>query len=233
MSEVEVVELKRQAASRALDDLSDGMVVGLGSGSTAEQGVLELGRRVAAGLKIVGVPSSRKIAELAERVGVPLASLDNQRHLDLTFDGADEVDLRTFHLIKGRGGSLLREKLVAVATNIEVIVVDDSKLVDRLGERMPVPVEVVQFGWRRTADALARLGAEPVLRQMDGSPFVSDEGHFILDCRFRPIDAPAALAAEIKALTGVVEHVLFVGLARRVIVAGTDGVEVYEAPTGG
>jgi ribose 5-phosphate isomerase A len=222
--------LKRRAALRVLDDVRDGMVVGLGSGSTAEICAAELGRRVREGLRIVGVPSSRKIAQLAEAAGVRLADLNDHPRLDLAFDGADEIDLRTFNLVKGRGGSLLCEKLVAVAADCEVIIADDSKLVSILGERMPVPVEVVRFGWKRTADALTQLGGQPTLRQAGGQPFVSDEGHYILDTRFGPIADPPALADEIKALVGVVEHGLFINLAHRVIIAAQDGVVVHDRP---
>jgi ribose 5-phosphate isomerase A len=224
----ETDELKRQAALRTLEYVRDGMVLGLGSGSTAEICVAELGRRVRDGLRVVGVPSSRKVEGIARQAGVSLASLNDQARLDLTFDGADEIDLRTFNLIKGRGGSLLCEKLVATSTELEIIVADDSKLVQTLGERKPVPVEVVKFGWRRTAAALERLGSQPVLREAGEGPFLTDEGHYILDCRFPPIAEPERLAAEIKSIVGVVEHGLFIGLAHRIVVAGADGVRVCE-----
>ncbi len=220
--------LKRQAALRVLDYVRDGMVIGLGSGTTAEICAAELGQRVREGLRVAGVPSSRKVARVAREAGLPLESLNDHRRLNLAFDGADEIELRTFGLIKGRGGSLLCEKLVAVASDLQIIIADDSKLVTTLGERMPVPVEVVKFGWRRTAEALERLGGRPTLREQDGQPFITDEGHYILDARFAPIKDPKRLATEIKLLTGVVEHGLFLDLAHRVIVAGVDGVKVYE-----
>jgi ribose 5-phosphate isomerase A len=228
----DVDALKREAGLRVLESVRDGMVLGLGSGSTAEICVRELGRLVQDGLRVVGVPTSRKIETIARQVGVPIASLDEHERLDLTFDGADEIELATFNLIKGRGGSLLREKLVAVATDLEIIIADESKLVSTIGEQMPVPIEVVKFGWRRTADRVAELGTTPVLRERQGEPFVSDEGHFILDCHFGPIQDVTTLAARIKSLVGVVEHGLFLGLARRVIVAGASGVRVYEAGVG-
>lgn len=224
---VDVDGLKRQAGLRALELVRDGMTLGLGSGTTAELCVRELGARVARGLRVVGVPSSRKIERVAREAGVPLADLNHVGRIDLTFDGADEVDLSSLNLVKGRGGSLLREKLVAVASDEEVIIVDEGKLVGTLGERMPVPIEVVVFGWRRTAAAIERLGGRPRLREQDGSPFRTDEGHYILDTRFEPIADPERLAAEIKGLVGVVEHGLFVGLADRVIVAGRGGVAVH------
>ena len=223
----EADRLKRAAALGALDLLRDGMVLGLGSGSTAEIAVAELGRRVRAGLRVVGVPTSRKVAALAERVGVPLTCLDERARLDLTIDGADEIDLHTFNLIKGRGGSLLREKLVAVATDLEIIVADDSKLVTTLGEGRPLPVEVVRFGWRQTGRTIEHLGCRAELREVEGSPFISDEGHYILDCHFGPIAEPESLAREIKAIVGVVEHGLFIGLANRLIIASPAGVRQY------
>ena len=228
MSTGEADDLKRAAALRALEFVRDGMVLGLGSGSTARICVEELARRVRAGLRIVGVPTSRRTEALARELGVPLTSLDDYQRIDLTIDGADEVDCQTFNLIKGQGGSLLREKLVAVVSEQEIIIADQSKLVSTLGERQPVPVEVVQFGWRRTAEALEQLGCQASLRQVEGSSFLSDEGHYILDCRFGSIEDPARLATEIKAIVGVVEHGLFIGLANRLIVAGERGVQVYE-----
>jgi ribose 5-phosphate isomerase A len=219
---------KRVAALSALAYVRDEMVVGLGSGSTAEMFVAELGERVRAGLRVVGVPTSRKTEALARRLGVRLADLDDHQGIDVTIDGADEIDARTFHVIKGRGGSLLREKLVAAATNHEIIIADDSKLASTLGERQPVPVEVVRFGWRRTAEALKRLGCEPTLRSVGGAPVVSDEGHHILDCRFPPIHEPEQLAREIKAIIGVVEHGLFIGLVHRLVIASRAGVKIFE-----
>ena len=227
----DVDTLKRDAALRALEFIRDGMTLGLGSGTTAEICVRELGHRVREGLQVVGVPSSRKVERVAREVGVPLTSLNDVSRLDLTFDGADEVDLRTFNLIKGRGGSLLCEKLVAVASEHEVVIVDEGKMVSTLGERMPVPVEVVIFGWQRTAAAIERLGGRPTLRAPDGTPFRSDEGHYILDTHFGPIPDPERLAAQLKALVGVVEHGLFIDLADRIIVAGRGGVQVHERPS--
>jgi ribose 5-phosphate isomerase A len=221
-------DLKRRAALRALEFVRDGMVIGLGSGSTAELWLSELGRRVEAGLAIIGVPTSRKAEALARQLGVPLSSLDDHQRLDVTVDGADEIDPRTFNVVKGRGGSLLREKLVAIATDEEIIIADSSKLVATLGERQPVPVEVVRFGWQRTAGALERLGCEPRLRSNQEGPVVSDEGHYIVDCRFAPISEPKQLAREIKAITGVVDHGLFIGLVHRLIIASESGIEILE-----
>ncbi|MCC7104888.1 MAG: ribose-5-phosphate isomerase RpiA [Chloroflexi bacterium] len=225
-----VDELKRAAARRALEYVRDGDIVGLGSGSTAEIFLQELGRRVADGLRIVGVPTSRRSDELARGLGIQTAELSPEARPLVTVDGADEVDRATLNVLKGRGGALLREKQVAASSDRVVLIVDDSKLVTRLGERTPVPVEVVRFGWRQTAAELARLGAEPRQRLAEGQPFVTDEGHYVLDCRFQSLADPARLAARIKSIVGVVEHGLFVQLVDRVIVAGEQGVEELVGP---
>lgn len=218
------LEQKRAAARRAAELVRDGMLLGLGSGSTAELWLAELAGRVRAGLRVRGVPTSRRTERLAQAAGLSLTTLEAEPRLDLAVDGADEVERQSLCLIKGRGGALLREKLVAAASDRRVIVVDQSKLVPALG-RGPLPVEVVPFGWRQTLGRLEQLGAQVNLRQVDGRPFVSDEGNYVVDCAFGPIDDPAALAARIKALLGVVEHGLFVGLADRVVVAGPGVVE--------
>ncbi len=223
---------KLAAARRAVALVEPGMLVGLGSGSTAELAVPELGARVAAGLAITGVPTSRRTEDLARRHAIPLADLNAVARLDLTIDGADEAVLESFALVKGRGGALLREKLVAAATAREVIVVDASKIVPRLGARHAVPVEVVPFGWRHTARAIERLGARPAPRQSGGEPYVTDGGNLILDCAFDPIPDPPALAAALKALPGVIEHGIFIGLAHTIIVADPDGIKQHEAPGG-
>src|ERR1700741_3146911 len=157
-------ELKRAAAMRAIEEVEDGMVLGLGTGSTAFFVVQGLGRRVAAGLRVVGIPTSERTAAQARRLGIPIATFAEHQRLDLTIDGADEVQLGTLDLIKGLGGALLREKIVTAASERLVIVVDQDKLVERLGEHTPVPVEVTQFGWQATAVALARLGCSPLAR---------------------------------------------------------------------
>lgn len=223
-------ELKHQAALRAVQYVRDGMSIGLGTGSTAEHAVREIGRRVREErLKVRGVPTSDKIGRLATEVGVPLTTLEETPDLDVTIDGADEIVLATLDAIKGMGGALLHEKIVALATREEMLIVDDSKVVPRLGDHTPVPVEVVRWGWSRTRDTLRSLGCTPVLRQnADGSPFITDSGNLLLDCRFPPIEHPQVLAAEIKKITGVVDHGLFLGIARRVVVASQSGVQVME-----
>jgi ribose 5-phosphate isomerase A len=221
--------LKRQAALRAFDHVRDGMVLGLGSGSTAAFFVAELGRRVAAGLRVVGIPTSHDAEQLASRYGVPLTDLSSRQNVDLTVDGADEIELGTLNLTKGRGGALVREKLVAHASTREIIIADASKLVAHLGERSPVPVAVVQFGWERTARELEGLGCRAARREaVDGRPFVSDDGLFVLDCRFPPIANPEPLANALKGIIGVVDHGLFLHMADQAIVAAADGVQLLE-----
>ena len=225
--------LKRAAALRAVAEVEDGMVVGLGTGSTAAFVIEELAARVARGMRIVGIPTSERTAALAKRLGIPIAGFAEHRRLDLTIDGADEVERRTLHLIKGLGGALLREKIVAAASRRLVIVVDQEKLVDRLGEHSPVPVEVAQFGWQATAAALALLGAMPQLRAAQtGEPYLTDGGNYILDCRFGPIADPAALERGIAMTVGAIESGLFIGRAAAVVKASEGGVEIL-TPTAG
>ena len=219
-------DLKRAAALRAVDYVRDGMSIGLGTGSTAQHAVRELGRRVRdEGLKITGVPTSNRTAALATEVGIPLTTLEECPRLDITIDGADEILLDTLDAIKGMGGALLHEKIVALASEEVILILDESKLVTRLADHTPVPVEVVTFGWTRTHDALRGLGCDPTLRKTgSGEPFITDSGNLLLDCRFPPIEDPHTLALAIKSITGVVDHGLFLGIARRAIVAGSNGI---------
>jgi ribose 5-phosphate isomerase A len=223
---VDVAELKRQAAEHAAEFVQPGMVVGLGHGSTAMLAV----RRIAALLRadklrdIVGVPCSAHVEEHAHKLGIPLTTLEQRPVVDLTIDGADEV-APTLDLIKGRGGALLREKIVAQATTREIIVVDESKLSPALGTRMPVPVEVLPFGWRSQLAYLESLGARPAVRENpDGSSFITDQGNYILDCVFGAISQPAQLAAQLEARAGIMGHGLFVGQALEVVIAGGRGI---------
>ncbi len=221
-------ELKRLAALRAIEFVEDGMVVGLGTGSTAYFVVEGLGARVAAGLKIVGIPTSERTATQARGLHIPLATFAEHQRIDVTIDGADEVERGTLHLIKGLGGALLREKIVAAASDRLIIVVDHDKLVERLGDHTPVPVEVTQFGWQATEAALTRLGAKPELRRhaAEDHPLITDGGNYILDCRFGHIAAPPTLERKIGKIVGVVESGLFVGRSSAVVVASAAGVEV-------
>jgi ribose 5-phosphate isomerase A len=222
--------LKHDAAQAALDYVMNGMIVGLGTGSTATYVVEGLAERVRLGLKITGIPTSERTRMLARGRGIPLASLGEHHEIDLTIDGADEVERGTLNLIKGLGGALLREKIVAAASKRLIIVVDQEKLVDRLGDHTPVPVEVVQFGWEATAASLTKLGARPVLRNAaEDHPFITDGGNYILDCHFACIADAARLEREIAMIVGVVESGLFVGRAEAVVVATTKGVDVLRA----
>ncbi|MGD2215451.1 MAG: ribose-5-phosphate isomerase RpiA [Gemmatimonadales bacterium] len=225
MSE-ETASLKKQAAERAVDFVEPGMVVGLGSGSTTLYAVRRIGQLLREGqlTDIVGVPTSESTAAEARRLRIPVTTLETNPVVDLTIDGADEV-APNFDLIKGGGGALLREKIVAQASQREIIVIDESKLSPALGTNWPVPVEVIPFGWIPEGNFIASLGADVKLRQTaGGEPFVTDQGNWILDARFGPIDKPTALAARLVARAGIVEHGLFLGLATDVIVAGPDGV---------
>jgi len=220
-------ELKKAAAFRAIEYVKDGMVVGLGTGSTAYFVVQGLGERVAQGLKIVGIPTSERTAAQARGLNIPLSSLAENPAIDLTIDGADEVERGSLALIKGLGGALLREKIVAAASGQLVIVVDQEKLVDRLGDHTSVPVEVVQFGWQATAAALERLGATPVLRHAtEDHPFITDGGNYTLDCRFSSISDPKLLEQQINLTVGVVDCGLFIGRASVVIVATAAGIDI-------
>jgi ribose 5-phosphate isomerase A len=231
-----VIAWKRAAARAAATQVPDGTVVGLGSGSTAELFLPELAERLRAGLRTTGVPSSERTRTIAAGLGIPLVDLNDAPALDLSIDGADEVTLPQLELIKGRGGALLREKLVAASSRWRIIIVDSSKLVTKLGQRHRLPVEVIPFGWVHTARRLAALGCQPERRmvarqdapQGAPTPYLTDSGHFILDCLTGPIANPETLAQAIKSQVGVVEHGLFVGMADRVIAAGPDGVRVHD-----
>ena len=218
---------KLSAAESAVAQAADGMILGLGTGSTAVLAVDALGKRIREGLRIIGIPTSERTAEQARGLDIPLATLAEYAQIDLTIDGADEVEAASLNLIKGLGGALLREKIVAAASKRLVIIVDETKIVDRLGERGPVPVEVVPFGWQATALKLRDLGANPVLRSgPGGQPFRTDGGHYILDCAFGSVAAAKTLASELDHIVGVVEHGLFIGLTSEVHVGGAGGVRV-------
>jgi ribose 5-phosphate isomerase A len=212
---------KQLAGERAADLADDGMIVGLGTGSTAFFAIRKLGVRVRGGLRIRGIPTSEQSRYQAEREGIPLIDFADTTRIDLTIDGADEID-PAFHLIKGGGGALLREKLVATASRREIIVVDESKLKSRLGG-FPLPVEVVPFGWQFVRLQIEGLGCRARLRVQENRAFVTDNGNHILDCAFGVISDPADLERRIAAICGVVESGLFVGLAHRVVIGKADG----------
>lgn len=223
---------KRQAAARALDWVQSGMRVGLGTGSTARHLVDLLGEKVRAGFEVVGVPTSEATRRQAEECGIRLTTLDETPELDLTIDGADEID-PDLSLIKGGGGALLREKIVASASARMIVIADESKWVSALG-KFPLPIEVVPFGLAATQRQVrAALGAGDstviALRAgKDGHPFVTDGGHFILDASLDRISEPRALADRLVAIPGVVEHGLFIGMASAVVLAGVNGIRVVE-----
>ncbi len=226
---------KRAAAARAVEFVRPGMRLGLGTGSTAKHFVELLAERVHKGLDVVAVPTSEATRALAEKLGVSLTTLDATPELDLTVDGADEIgpDLT---LIKGGGGALLREKIVAAASAHMIVIADASKWVAQLG-RFPLPVEIVPFGataTRRAVEAAAAAAGSPgpavIRKATNGHAFVTDGGHWLLDAQLQQIADPQALAARLAAVPGVVEHGLFIGLARTAIVAGPDGVQLIERP---
>jgi ribose 5-phosphate isomerase A len=222
---------KRRAAIEAAGRVASGMIVGLGSGSTATFVVEEIGRRLRAGelSHFVGIPTSLATQRQAEGLGIPLGTLEEHPVVDLTIDGADEVD-PDGQLIKGLGGALLREKLVALAARRFVVIAGESKRVRRLGTRAPLPVEVVPFGWS-THDAFFRkLGAEPELRRKeDGAPYRTDGGNYIVHCRFpKGLADPAAVARALAKRPGIVEDGLFLGMASEAVIAGAKGVKVLK-----
>ena len=218
---------KRRAAERAVEWVESGMVVGLGTGSTAVWAVRRIGERLTDGTLhgIVAVPTANATAAEAERVGIPLLGDDVPWEIDFTIDGADEVD-PALDLVKGGGGALLREKVVAQATRREVIVVDDSKPSPVLGTKHALPIEVVDFGLATTMAWLTSLGATAVLRTVGAGPYRTDQGNLIVDATFGPIPDAPALAERLGAHAGIVEHGLFIGLTDTLVVAGADGVTV-------
>lgn len=222
----DVTHLKMQAAHRAVEFVESGMVVGLGHGSTAVHAVRRLAELLHKGQlrDILGVPVSSVIQQEAQKLDIPLITLEDHPVVDLTFDGADEVD-PNLNVIKGGGGALLREKIVAQASRREIIMVDEFKLSPQLGTHWAVPVEVIPFGWLTQVKFLESLDARVTLRRdANDEPFVTDQGNLILDCDFGPIADPESLSARLNERVGIVEHGLFLGLATDLIIAGRDGV---------
>jgi ribose 5-phosphate isomerase A len=228
--------LKKTAAEKAVEQVQSGMVLGLGTGSSAKYAIIKIGQLWQSGVltDIVGIPTSEASAALAGEYDIPLASLDDYPAIDLVIDGADEIDPQ-LNLIKGLGGALLREKMIEIRARRFIVVADGSKRVEKLGTHAPVSVEIVQFCWKSTARWLETLGCTPVLRGGESQPFVTDNGNYILDCTFpNGIDHPAELAATLKGRPGVVEHGLFLGIATEAIVADAEEVHFmkreYSAP---
>ncbi len=222
----DIDELKRRAAEKAVEFISSGMIVGLGTGSTAVHATRAIGRMLREGQlqDVMGVPTSEATAREAMAWSITLTTLEEHPVVDVTIDGADEVD-PNLDLIKGLGGALLREKIVAAASKQMIVVCDYHKQVQRLGTKAPVPVEVVPFARRPARNHLESLGARVELREKDGQPFVTDEGNVILDCHFANIETPGQLAQAIRAQPGIVEHGLFLGIATAAIVASPEGIE--------
>ncbi len=219
---------KQRAAEAAVEHVQDGMLVGLGTGSTAAFAVKKLGEKVRAGLKVKAVPTSEATRELAEQEDIELTTLEQHPELDLCIDGADEVD-HNLQLIKGGGGALLREKIVAAAAKKRIIIVDSSKKVADLG-KFPLPVEIIPFGWEATVHKIQRLHCTPVLRLNGTTPFRSDEGNFIVDCAFGRIESPIELETQLNLIAGVVENGLFVNMTEILIIGHADNVTEERRP---
>lgn len=217
-------ELLARVARAALTHVAEGMILGLGTGRAAEAFILALGERVRAGLRVSGVATSNRSTELSRGLGIELRSLEEVTHLDVAFDGADEVT-PSLALTKGLGGALLRERVVASEASRFIVLVTPEKLVDKLGTRAPIPIEVVPFAGPSVMRRLTRMGGAPeVRRKADGSPYFTDNGNWVVDTRFAPIDDPAGIAARVRAIPGVVDHGIFLGMASLVLVADPAGV---------
>ncbi|WP_042146965.1 ribose-5-phosphate isomerase RpiA [Paucisalibacillus sp. EB02] len=222
---MEQLELyKKAAGEKAVEFIENGMILGLGSGSTVYWMMKKLAELVQQGLDIKGVPSSKRTEGWAKEFGIPLVDFSQVERIDLAIDGADEIDPE-FHLTKGGGGSLVREKIVDAIAEKLIVIADNTKMVETLGA-FPLPVEVVPFGYQVTAKRIANIGAIPKLRMKDGNIFVSNNGNYILDCQFTSINNPEQLHDSIKALVGVVETGLFVNMVDTVIVGDENGIEI-------
>ncbi len=218
--------MKRAAAYKAVEALEDGMVIGLGTGSTATFVVEALGARIARGLQVTTISSSERTAALAKRLAVPLTTFAEHRRIDITIDGADQLERGTLNLVKGLGGALLREKIVASASRRMIVVADETKVVTKLGKRTPLPVEVATFGWETVLDRLSAIGCSPRLRRSGTKPFRTDGGNYIADCSIDDIADASDLERQLASIVGVVESGLFVGIASIAIVGTATGVDI-------
>lgn len=223
------MNLKQVAGERAIEFVKDGMVVGLGTGSTTYFAIKRLGMMVNEGLNIIGIPTSLQTEKIAQESGIKLSNLEEHPEIDITIDGADEVDPQ-LNLIKGMGGALLREKIIACASKMEVIVVDPSKMVSILGTKSPLPVEVNTFGWKNCIERLKKLGCDAKLRRKDEAIYITDNKNYIIDCSFEKIDEPKSLESEINNIPGVMENGLFLGIADVVIMGTEDGGKLFGQP---
>lgn len=229
MTALDLDQLKRAAALKAIEHVKDGMIVGLGTGSTAKHMVLALGEKVRAGMKLRGVPTSQETAALAKQVGITLIDSDNRWVIDVAIDGADQVD-PAFNLIKGGGGALLKEKIVAASAKMFIVLVDHTKRVPVLGGSFPLPIEVIPFGWGSTAREIETLThSHVVLRERNGVPFKTEAGNLIVDVHLARIDRPRELEVALNQIPGVVETGLFVGRTDLVIVGTPHGTETHVA----
>ncbi|WP_141432718.1 ribose-5-phosphate isomerase RpiA [Bacillus sp. 03113] len=215
------MDAKRVAGEKAIEYVIDGMLLGLGTGSTVYWSILKLGELVKKGLDIRGVPTSKSTEKLALELGIPLVNLSSINRLDLTIDGADEAN-PDFELIKGGGGALLREKMIASISERFIVVIDESKYVEQLGQ-FPLPVEIVQFGWEITCSQIRTLGCNPKLRMDHHAPFITDNGNYILDCYFEKIHDAVKLNKMLNMIPGVVENGLFVNMADTIVIGGKNG----------
>jgi len=216
---------KQRAAESALEMVEDGQIIGLGTGSTAKFAIEGVAKLVRGGMGLRGVPTSIATEKMARQLGIPLVDLNDTPRIDITIDGADEVD-SDFSMIKGGGGALTREKLVALASKKRIILVDETKLVSRLGQTRLLPIEVLPFAWTMSVRRLADIGGVASLRDHEGKPFVTDNGNYILDCAFGEIPDPPSLEKQIRLLPGVVESGLFIGIADVLVIGYEDRVEL-------
>ena len=224
-------ELKKLAGEEAVKYIKDEMIVGLGTGSTVEYTLRKLGKKVGEGLNIQGIPTSIHTKRIANEENIPLTTLEENPEIDLTIDGADEVD-SYLNLIKGGGGALTREKIIAFNSKKVIIVIDDSKVVKALGIDFPLPVEVIKFGWTSTKKTLEKFGCEVKIREiMENEPYITDNGNYILDCEFERIEDPEQLDTDLNLIPGVVETGLFIGLVDEVIVGSKQGVMTLDKET--
>jgi ribose 5-phosphate isomerase A len=219
--------MKKMAAEKAVEHVDNGMVIGLGTGSTVKYAIKKLGERINKGLKIEGIPTSLRTKKLAVKLNIPLVDLNEYTEIDLTIDGADEVD-SFLNLIKGGGGALTREKIIAYHSKKEIIVVDETKVVKKLGVDFPVPVEVTKFGWNATKKSLEELGCTTELRTIMDEVYITDNSNYILDCDFGKINEPEVLEKEINSIPGVIENGLFIDLADEIIVGSKQGIITLE-----
>lgn len=219
--------MKRIAAEKAVELIEDGMIIGLGTGSTVKYALKKIGERVAKGLDIKGIPTSNHTKKLAIEYQIPLTTLDEHGEIDLTIDGADEID-SDLNLIKGGGGALTREKIIAYHSKKVLIIADDSKVVKSLGIDFPLPVEVIKYAWQATKKSLEKFECECTLRKIFDDPFITDNGNYIIDCEFNRISEPEQLEQELNMIPGVVENGLFIGLADKAIVGSTQGIMTLE-----